>query len=123
MPWAYGGLEGSGARAPPGAPARPQVARSEKLARLLEHVLALGNRLNGGTPRGGARGFALEALPKLGAVRGAKGESLLHFLADHLRARGEDALVDAADDVPDLAAAASAGAATWRADVRRPSFC
>ncbi|KAH8049755.1 hypothetical protein JL722_11731 [Aureococcus anophagefferens] len=61
-----------------------EVSRSEALARWLERVLRLGNYLNGGTRRGGALGFRLDALPKLAQVKSSADRAdatLLHHLA------------------------------------------
>ncbi|RHY63368.1 hypothetical protein DYB34_003871, partial [Aphanomyces astaci] len=48
-------------------------------------VLAIGNYMNGGTARGGAYGFKLDALAKLHTVRGIDSKvTLMHYLARHL---------------------------------------
>lgn len=59
---------------------------------VLEVVLALGNYLNGGSFRGGAYGFKLQALEKLTDTKTASGKkTLMHFIADFLE-----------KDLPDL---------------------
>lgn len=56
------------------------LLKSESLERLLGLLLFVGNYLNGGTARGRADGFDLEALPKVAKLRGKGHESLLDFL-------------------------------------------
>ncbi|KAL4439922.1 hypothetical protein ABPG75_002923 [Micractinium tetrahymenae] len=51
------------------AEACEQVRRSSRLRRVLATVLAAGNQLNAGTPRGGAGGLKLESLLKLNDVK------------------------------------------------------
>ncbi len=70
-----------------------EVERSPKLKKLLEIVLALGNYLNGGTPRGGAWGFKLEALGKLDTIKDntSKG-TLMDYLYDMLERNYPDLL-------------------------------
>jgi len=61
-----------------------QVEHSTSLKKILEIVLALGNYLNGGTPRGGVYGFKLDGLQKLSTVKSVDNKlSLMHFLAMH----------------------------------------
>jgi len=58
-----------------------EVHKSDKFKKLLEFVLAVGNYLNGGTARGQAYGFKLEALKKLRDTKTADNQStLLHYL-------------------------------------------
>jgi len=58
-----------------------EVEKSKQLKTLLEIVLAIGNYLNGGTPRGGAWGFKLDALEKLEAFKENEGKkSLIHYI-------------------------------------------
>ncbi|ETV69427.1 hypothetical protein, variant 2 [Aphanomyces astaci] len=65
--------------------ATDQIADSAKFRRILETVLAIGNYMNGGTARGGAYGFKLDALAKLHTVRGIDSKvTLMHYLARHL---------------------------------------
>ncbi|KAI0559771.1 dishevelled associated activator of morphogenesis [Gracilaria domingensis] len=78
-----------------------EVMNSEKLARILEAVLALGNFLNSGTGRGGAHGFKLEALAMLSTVKDAKGNTLLDYLIFMLE-RDNPGLLPL-DDMPTLA--------------------
>ena len=58
------------------------VNNSSSLRATLEHVLAIGNFLNGGTNRGGAYGFKLDSLTKLSTVKSADNSmTLIHYLA------------------------------------------
>jgi dishevelled associated activator of morphogenesis len=58
-----------------------EVARSRRLRKLLELVLALGNYMNRGA-RGNASGFRLASLNRLADTKSssAKGTTLLHYL-------------------------------------------
>ena len=97
-----------------------QIGRSERLARLLERVLALGNALNAGSARGGARGFLVTDLPAAARLRGAAGSefpTLAHFLVASATRDGEAHTIDAEDEVPDLEAAARCQPDAWRAAV------
>lgn len=60
-----------------------EVARSRKLKKLLEIVLALGNYMNRGA-RGNALGFRLASLNKLADTKSSaiKGTTLLHYLVE-----------------------------------------
>lgn len=78
-----------------------EVMNSEKLARVLEAILALGNFLNSGTGRGGAHGFKLEALAMLSTVKDAKGNTLLDYLI-YMLERDNPGLLPL-DDMPTLA--------------------
>lgn len=62
-----------------------EVARSRRLRRLLEIVLALGNYMNRGA-RGNACGFRLASLNRLADTKSsaAKGTTLLHYLVQIL---------------------------------------
>lgn len=62
------------------------------LKKLLQIVLAVGNFLNGGTPRGQAYGVKLEVLLKLANVKGNDGQSLLHFIAEEASLKSPEIL-------------------------------
>ncbi len=81
-----------------------EVMNSEKLAKILETVLAIGNFLNSGTGRGGAHGFKLEALAMLSTVKDAKGDTLLDYLVRTLQRNAPGLLP--LDDMPTLARSA-----------------
>jgi hypothetical protein len=58
-----------------------QVRESETLKRVFKQVLELGNLINQGTARGGARAFKLDSLSKLGDVRAVNNKmTLMHYL-------------------------------------------
>lgn len=78
-----------------------EVMNSEKLSKILEAVLALGNFLNSGTGRGGAHGFKLEALAMLSTVKDAKGNTLLDYLV-YMIEKDNPGLLPM-DDMPTLA--------------------
>lgn len=77
-----------------------EVMNSEKLAKVLETILGLGNFLNSGTGRGGAHGFKLEALAMLSTVKDAKGNTLLDYLVSMLEKNAPGLLP--LDDMPTL---------------------
>ncbi|WVQ93958.1 hypothetical protein IAU59_001036 [Kwoniella sp. CBS 9459] len=84
------------------------IRLSDKLREVLRVVLALGNKLNGGTFRGNAAGFQLEALLKMRDTRTAKGSdcpTMLHYLAKILLRR-DARLIIWNEDVPALDPAA-----------------
>jgi len=62
-----------------------ELRTSELFKKTLQAVLAVGNRLNGSSFRGGARGFRLEALLKMKETKTAKATAdcptLLHYVA------------------------------------------
>lgn len=73
--------------------AMDQVESSQAFRGILEVVLALGNFLNGSTPRGGFYGFKLEGLLKLSAVKSVDNKlTLMHFLVKQCRATSEGLL-------------------------------
>ncbi|WWD06090.1 hypothetical protein V865_004175 [Kwoniella europaea PYCC6329] len=85
-----------------------ELRGSNRLREVLKVVLVLGNRLNGGTFRGNAAGFQLEALLKMKDTRTAKGSgcpTMLHYLAKILLRRNPD-LVIWGEDAPALEPAA-----------------
>lgn len=70
-----------------------EVARSRRLRRLLEVVLALGNYMNRGA-RGNASGFRLGSLNRLADTKSSanKGTTLLHYLVQILEKKFKDVL-------------------------------
>ncbi|KAF5302867.1 hypothetical protein FQA39_LY02047 [Lamprigera yunnana] len=83
-----------------------EVARSRRLRRLLEIVLALGNYMNRGA-RGNAIGFRLASLNRLADTKSSaiKGTTLLHYLVQVLEKKFKDVLrLD--EDVPHIHVAA-----------------
>lgn len=91
-----------------------QVSRSERLAKILEVVLRLGNYLNGGTGRGGVYGFKLDALSKLAAVKSLdNSRSLMNWLVTWCDAAG---LSEFKDDFPDVEDASRCSLPQWQAD-------
>ena len=95
------------------AAAVKEVRTSKALRIVLEHTLALGNYLNGGTNKGAAWGFKLESLNKLIGTKTLDNKStLLHYLARKL------ATVDAVDRLIDeLAHVEGAARIVWKDEV------
>ena len=87
--------------------ASEQIMGSERLARLLEVTLAVGNQLNREHSRlGSATGFTVDTLMKLCITKAVDNETtLLRFIVRILRERGEGDLLCLDEDMPDLAAA------------------
>ncbi|XP_017852277.1 LOW QUALITY PROTEIN: disheveled-associated activator of morphogenesis 1 [Drosophila busckii] len=77
-----------------------EVARSRRLRKLLELVLALGNYMNRGA-RGNASGFRLASLNRLADTKSsaAKGTTLLHYLVQVIEKKFKD-LLKLEDDIP-----------------------
>ncbi|CAA6668764.1 unnamed protein product [Spirodela intermedia] len=62
-----------------------ELKNSRLFKKLLEAVVKIGNRMNDGTYRGGARAFKLDTLLKLADVKGADGKTtLLHFVVQEI---------------------------------------
>jgi len=71
-----------------------QVKESRSLRRFMEVALALGNYLNGGTPRGGVNGFKIDGLLKLATVKSVDNKaSLMNFLVAWFNEREEERYV------------------------------
>ncbi|XP_055914842.1 disheveled-associated activator of morphogenesis 1 isoform X2 [Eupeodes corollae] len=77
-----------------------EVARSRRLRKLLELVLALGNYMNRGA-RGNASGFRLASLNRLADTKSsaAKGTTLLHYLVQVIDKKFRD-LLKLEEDIP-----------------------
>jgi hypothetical protein len=69
-----------------------ELDESEEFLEVLGCVLAVGNYLNAGTPKGNAYGFQLKYLPKLIDFRGQEKTSLLDFLVVQIHAKKPDLL-------------------------------
>nr|CCA17110.1 forminhomology 2 domaincontaining protein putative [Albugo laibachii Nc14] len=71
--------------------ATDELIESRNFRKVLEHILAIGNYLNGGTPRGAAYGFKLDTLTKLHTLRSIDPKiNLMHFLAHQLEEHDPD---------------------------------
>ena len=79
-----------------------EVARSRRLRKLLELVLALGNYMNRGA-RGNASGFRLASLNRLADTKSssAKGTTLLHYLVQIVEKKFKDILL-LEEDLPHI---------------------
>lgn len=95
-----------------------QVARSRRLRKLLELVLALGNYVNRGNARGNAAGFRLASLNRLVDTKSscAKGTTLLHYLVQVLESRFREVL-DIEEDMPHVRTAARVSMADLQKEV------
>lgn len=69
--------------------AAAEVRASKALREVIEYTLALGNYMNGTSNKGGAWGFKLEALSKLGNTKTMDNKrTLLHYMAEKLSDSG-----------------------------------
>lgn len=95
-----------------------QVARSRRLRKLLELVLALGNYVNRGNARGNACGFRLASLNRLVDTKSScsKGTTLLHYLVQILEARFREVL-EIEEDMPHVRTAARVSMADLQKEV------
>ncbi|XP_066602802.1 disheveled-associated activator of morphogenesis 1 isoform X2 [Prorops nasuta] len=95
-----------------------QVARSRRLRKLLELVLALGNYVNRGNARGNACGFRLASLNRLVDTKSScsKGTTLLHYLVQVLESRFREVL-DIEEDMPHVRTAARVSMADLQKEV------
>uniref|UniRef100_A0AAV1UQK8 Uncharacterized protein n=1 Tax=Peronospora matthiolae TaxID=2874970 RepID=A0AAV1UQK8_9STRA len=97
--------------------ATDQVAESDKFRRVLEHILAIGNYLNGSTPRGGAYGFKLDTLTKLHTLKSVDPRiTLMHFLLRQLEEKAPD-IITFAGEVPHIVEAKRLSLDQLRADL------
>ncbi|GMF18908.1 unnamed protein product [Phytophthora lilii] len=97
--------------------ATDQVAESDKFRRVLEHILAIGNYLNGSTPRGGAYGFKLDTLMKLHTLKSVDPRvTLMHFLLRQLEEKAPD-VITFAGEVPHIVEAKRLSLDQLRADL------
>jgi len=89
--------------------ASKELRSSDRFKQLLQLVLLIGNSLNGGTFRGSAQGFQLDALLKLKETRTVAGgpacPTLLHYVAKVLL-RKDPSLPAFIEDMPSVEAAA-----------------
>jgi diaphanous 1 len=96
-----------------------ETRTSKRLKPLLEVVLALGNHLNGSTARGGAYGFKLDSLTKLGDVKTIDGsQTVNHYLAS-LVDRDYPDLGDIIDDFTAIGNAARESVPNTEADLMK----
>ncbi|TMW66743.1 hypothetical protein Poli38472_014055 [Pythium oligandrum] len=97
--------------------ATDQVTDSEKFRRVLEHILAIGNYLNGSTPRGGAYGFKLDTLTKLHALKSVDPRvTLMNFLLRQLEERAPE-VIAFAGELPHITEAKRLSLDQLRADL------
>ncbi|KAE8913668.1 hypothetical protein PF005_g6862 [Phytophthora fragariae] len=97
--------------------ATDQVVESDKFRRILENILAIGNYLNGSTPRGGAYGFKLDTLMKLHTLKSVDPRvTLMHFLLRQLEEKAPD-VITFAGEVPHIVEAKRLSLDQLRADL------
>ena len=81
-----------------------QVMNSERLAAVMQKVLAIGNAMNRGTYKGSAAGFTIDSLLKLTSTRGADGKTtLLDFVVKVITQKSDnDTLLSFYEDLNDV---------------------
>eukprot|EP00899_Mesostigma_viride_P023340 jgi/Mesvir1/4190/Mv08898-RA.3 len=85
------------------AQASEEVHASNRLRRLLETVLMLGNLMN--SSRKKAKGFKLDSLQRLGGMKSTDGRTtLLHYLVAHME-RTDESVLDLDQEIPHVQAA------------------
>ncbi|KAJ4840960.1 hypothetical protein Tsubulata_018154 [Turnera subulata] len=78
------------------------IKNSDKLKRIMQTILSLGNALNQGTARGAAVGFRLDSLLKLTETRARNNKmTLMHYLCKVLADKLPE-LLDFSNDLPSL---------------------
>ncbi|VVC32462.1 Hypothetical protein CINCED_3A014002 [Cinara cedri] len=94
-----------------------EVARSRRLKKLLEIVLALGNYMNKGA-RGNAWGFRLSSLNRLSDTKSSsvRGTTLLHFIVDMADKKFKDVLL-LEEDIPHVRSASKVSLAELEKDM------
>ena len=81
-----------------------QVKTSKKLRAVLGAILAIGNFVNGGSPRGGAYGYKSGILGKINDIRSTPQYTMLNFLVDQFADRWPE-LLDLPSELSDVAEA------------------
>lgn len=77
-----------------------EVLSSDKLARVLQKMLAVGNIMNQGTFKGQASGFSLDSLLKMVNTKGIdKKTTVLDYVVKSIIDKGEDRILDVSDDL------------------------
>lgn len=66
------------------------IKNSKSLRKVLSYALAIGNILNGGTNKGQADGFTLDAISKLQAIKDNYGKTLLQTIAIKIKNEDEE---------------------------------
>lgn len=94
-----------------------EVARSRRLRKLLEVVLALGNYMNRGA-RGNASGFRLASLNRLADTKSSsvKGTTLLHYLVQVIEKKFKD-LIKLDEDIAHVREAAKVSLGEMEKDI------
>lgn len=91
---------------------------SDKFVRLLGIVLEVGNSLNHGTSKGGAKGIQLSSLMKLTQTRTNSGATLLEYIVVHLQNKSPD-LLKLSDDLHSIDLATKVALESVRQDVNK----
>ncbi|KCV69630.1 hypothetical protein H696_04048 [Fonticula alba] len=99
--------------------ANNELLKSKVFKELLQHVLAIGNYMNGSSFRGGAYGFRIDSIIKFAetkATPNAPFPTLLHYLA-HYFDKIDESFVDFSDTMPNLEPASQTSLSGLQAQV------
>jgi len=93
-----------------------QVDKSKNLLIILEIMLAVGNFLNAGTPRGGAYGIKIDYLKKFSDSKDLSGKKhLLHYVTSY-SAKNYPELLKISEEFPDIDQASKNSLSQWFGD-------
>ncbi len=93
-----------------------QVESSGSLLKLMKIILAVGNFLNAGTPRGGAYGFKIDVLKKFSELKDITNKRhLMHYLAEFCQ-KYDSQLLSTSDGFTDIEEATKIPLSMWSAD-------
>ncbi len=67
-----------------------ELKDSKYFKKMLGFILSIGNILNGGTNKGQADGFYLEALSKTTTLRDVNNKTILHFICEKMKQEDEE---------------------------------
>ncbi len=93
-----------------------QVDSNASLLKLMKIILAVGNFLNAGTPRGGAYGFKIDVLKKFSELKDISNRRhLMHYLAEFCQ-KNDPQLLSLSDGFTDIEEATKIPLLMWAAD-------
>ncbi len=93
-----------------------QVDSCTLLLKLMKIILAVGNFLNAGTPRGGAYGFKIDVLKKFSELKDISNRRhLMHYLAEFCQ-KNDPELLSLSDGFTDIEEATKIPLSMWAAD-------
>lgn len=67
-----------------------EIKNCKSFKKMLGYILSIGNILNGGTNKGQADGFYLEALSKTTTLKDVNNKTILHFICEKMKKEDEE---------------------------------